>query len=141
MRVRYWFPSLGEGNGVTKLFPRLGSGTNLFRKFTAGLASLEVGRRFPGNGSFDSGSMSYLAGNSCETSPVRMVADGTVAVLVVGVPRSCVPCHAPKKKVLFLRMGPPNCAPNWLRLKTGVVVEKKGRASKWSLRTNSNAPP
>src|SRR5215813_5845993 len=121
MRVRYWFPSLGEGNGVTKLFPRLGSGTNLFRKFTAGLASLEDGRRFPANGALDSGSMSCLAGSSCEKSPVRMAADGTVAVLVVGVPRSCVPCHAPKKKVLFLRMGPPSCALNWFRVNIEVV--------------------
>src|SRR5436309_2478415 len=112
MRVRTWLPSLGDGCGVTKLLPRLGRGTNLLRKFTAGLLSLEAGRMFPGNGALVSGSMSTLAGRSCEKSPDRIALVRTVAVLVVGVPRSCVPCQAAKKKVLFLRIGPPNCAPN-----------------------------
>src|SRR5215471_8261910 len=110
MRVRYWLPSFGAGCGVTKLLPRLGSGTNLSRKFTAGLLKRDAGMILPGNGVLVNGSV--IARLSCEKSPDRMRAESTVAVLVVGVPRSCVPCQPAKKNVLFIRMGPPIWAPN-----------------------------
>src|SRR2546422_677283 len=110
MRARYWLPSFGAGCGVTKLLPRLGSGTNLLRKFTAGALKRDAGMILPGNGVFDRGSV--IARLSCEKSPDRIRLVSTVAVLVVGVPRSCVPCQPPKKNVLFFRIGPPIWAPN-----------------------------
>src|SRR5579864_1904744 len=49
-----------------------------------------------------------------------------------------------KKKVRFLKIGPPRLPPNWLRLKgggLGDVKSKKLRASTASLRRNSNSSP
>src|SRR6185503_8034862 len=47
----------------------------------------------------------------------------------------------PKKKSLLFSTGPPRCHPKSLNRKLGFTGEKKLRASKASLRMNSNAPP
>ena len=63
-----------------------------------------------------------------EKSPRRCAAVGTTAVEVAGRWRNCVPCHDPKKNVLFLTIGPPIENPYWLRFRPSSVGAKKLRA-------------
>src|SRR5258706_7827801 len=55
------------------------------------------------------------------------------------------PSKSPKIKVLFLTMGPPAAAPNWLRWRNGLaspaLLAKKLLASSWLFRRNSNKVP
>src|SRR5262245_11157974 len=111
MRPTYWLPSSGRLRGATKLnWPVLGSGMNLERNCFAVELSRDSGIRLPGNGTPVIGSR--IPTDNSEKSPIRILVVGTVKVLVFGVPRSCVPCQAKKKKVLFFLIGPPRCAPN-----------------------------
>src|SRR5579862_5241600 len=52
------------------------------------------------------------------------------------------PSKLPNTKVLFLRIGPPAAAPNWLRWKPGTELgSKKLRASRSLFRMNSYSDP
>src|SRR5262245_39762914 len=77
-----------------------------------------------GNGEPDSGSIIV---DRPVKLPARIAAVGMNKVYVVGR-RSRSPSKPPKKKVLFLMIGPPIMAPNSLRLNGGLVRAKKFRA-------------
>src|SRR5206468_7550925 len=51
------------------------------------------------------------------------------------------PSNAPKKKVLFLTIGPPSDPPYWFRLKGGLSTSKKLVESSPELRQYSNTDP
>src|ERR1700722_2646665 len=73
-------------------------------------------------------------------SPVRCASVGTKPVKVMPWRWDfCSP--STKKKVLFLKMGPPTDPPNWFRLNFSAVGAKKVLASRDLLRRNSKSEP
>src|ERR1700685_711643 len=98
-----------------------------------------VGTMFPAN-AWPVAGLTIFSG-SPEKLPARSAAEGVVIDTGLGAERRCVSWAAKKKKVLFLRMGPPTVPPNWLSLNGGLVMLKKLRASRSVLRRNSNAVP
>src|SRR5215475_9295403 len=111
MRVTYWLPSSGRLSGETKLnWPVLGSGTNLARNCAAVGLIRDSGITFPGNGWLVFGSI--IGRDNSEKSPILIFEVAVTKEVVFGVPRSCVPCQAKKKKVWFFLIGPPIFDPN-----------------------------
>src|SRR3984957_2728950 len=73
-------------------------------------------------------------------SPLRIAWGGTKPVKVMPLRwYFCSPSR--KKKVLFLRIGPPREPPNWFRLNFSGEVAKKLLASSEVLRRNSKREP
>src|SRR5579875_121698 len=64
----------------------------------------------------------------CVKSPCKVEAVSTYAIFEVGTRLSYVPWYPAKKNSLFLSIGPPTSAPNWLRFRPSVFVAKKFRA-------------
>src|SRR5262249_12447656 len=111
----------------------------LFRMLSAVLSKRSIGIRPLPNGCFVVGSVG--TGFDAVKLPARSSAVGTTPLFRFWLVICRSPPYVPKKNVLFLRIGPPNVPPNWLRCSGVAAGKPHGAAFRFVFRRNSNSDP